>query len=32
MNGLRSILHSLKPGAEHDRFAAYPAGEMSRWN
>jgi uncharacterized protein YndB with AHSA1/START domain len=27
-----AYLTSLKSGAEHGLFAAYPAGEMSRWN
>jgi hypothetical protein len=27
-----AYLTSLKPGAEHGEFAAYPAGEMSRWS
>lgn len=27
-----AYLASLKSGAESGRFAAYPAGEMSRWN
>jgi len=27
-----SYLTSLKAGAEHGEFAAYPAGEMSRWS
>lgn len=27
-----AYLTSLKAGAEHGEFAAYPAGEMSRWS
>jgi uncharacterized protein YndB with AHSA1/START domain len=27
-----AYLTSLKSGAEHGRFAAYPEGEMSRWS
>ena len=27
-----AYLTSLKSGAEHGEFAAYPAGEMSRWS
>ena len=27
-----AYLTSLKSGAERDQFAAYPAGEMSRWS
>jgi hypothetical protein len=27
-----AYLTSLKSGAERGKFAAYPAGEMSRWS